>query len=438
MEKGYLAIILFPFMALAVDCRELVATAFGFEKPTTVALSEKGRVLHIEDTLASTFGFSPDIRFAVTERDSHVGKLNALKSFSAKPLANADEAFLLIVDDTGIPQFVIPGLGPLPLLLPGKVAVTAAAMHTTSVRDVQLKTSQMESAPYWDDVKSMAEGMPLRLYFATDDGIYFSTVRTLSLSEVDPQIKAGIEGKNLVRSIPPHPAIAEIVSTETVRPLRDRVIDFHGDIPDTTLWAPLPSNGRAVQFTQFAKIATFPKDFPVKEIDFLSVLTPNHLLVASEGGKMVIWDIKEKKIHRELSFAKPGWLGSVSGHELGGEFHVWAINSGDNQIYRWSSTDSENFLSAVPRALPNGVVPLQIVTAGEALARRDSNQLQQAGALSSNHMATEGEIFSERVLVLGNDDKIYGRTAVQIGYEVDYFWLTDDDARVQTVQTQSP
>ncbi len=191
--------------------------------------------------------------------------------------------------------------------------------------------------------------------------------------------------------------------------IREGILDLEKLKPDHLFALSTANPGEYLTISAPERIYSLPKDALIQEIDFIQGISSSELMLATEIGQVALVDLTTGVILTP-SFGKAfPFLTSISAHQIGGEFEVWAISAAGNRLYRWNSRqlDADSFLE-MPR-LPEGVNPVSLTSVAEPM---HYGLIPKEGAIRdgyfTNYVSIGESVFAQRILVLGSDRKLYG------------------------------
>jgi hypothetical protein len=161
----------------------------------------------------------------------------------------------------------------------------------------------------------------------------------------------------------------------------------------------LPEDGTALEFSGIEEVFRFSEDAVMTETDFLSVLSDDTLVVASEIGQVEVLTLG--KGSKTIAFPGVTWVGSLTAHLSTRGTEIWAVNAIDSKLYHWSST----YLSAhfKPASLfPEASVPLRVASFASPLTAAFTSD---RGGLA-NFSAGKKGLLVEEVVVLDSKGRL--------------------------------
>jgi hypothetical protein len=407
---------------LALECHQLITTSIGLFRTLTASLDEVGNLSYLNDGFSVENGiripqFSKYGRSVLINGAGHPQGLSSL----VHPTQN--DGIFALVDSRGLLRLVLGDGREVFIESPNYKNIAAAILFRPKLRDFQREVLAIRglrgdpNAPpgtiVWKKTQSHNSSLCSFLYVVAGEGIYRAEISQRSLGDLPESVRLELMQGNMVQWVRSEPLVGGKPSTK-VNVINGPVVNLRKikNQKFSIVFRGL-SLSEVIELTPFEAVLSLdPEVFP-KAIDYFQVLNERRIVLGSELGGVFIVDTTANKVARQLITPSSIWIRSLSAHQLGDSIHIWAIDAVSKKILHWNSSMPTNQLLPYSKQLPNGVSPIFVVSTGELVPAGYDLPNPSPTGYFSNIAEGRHEVEIERVLVTGEDGKIYAFAPVE-------------------------
>lgn len=425
MRRGGVALFLLFFCNISFakfgSCRQLIASAVGFQGAITATLNDRGEYTLWNDGYRYQ-SQSVEPQFRRQDYTAILGSFGHLNAFSILPQQSNPAGMMAASDDRGVGKFFPSEAGGFPILPPGNGAIDAIHLFRDSLR-----SRQSQEAPKALEVLEVLT--PMQLTFAMGRTLYRCPIRQIPNGRLVGEIKTRMP-LGLVRVTKNPPKYHNDDATYDIEVSPESMLDFSDPKRDIRYYLRSAIPGIALVIESPKKLLELPESWILDRVDFLHMVTPDIAVLGNEIGNVLVVDVKKQKLLATPSFPKPVWIQAMAATTIDSNVDVWTIDASDKRLYRWRSQSFSRQFEIQP-LLPEGAAPLSVAAVAQAIPDGVSFPREYpTGYFNSYSQGGIRDLFLQRYVVLGDNGKVYGWTdREKVGVDIHtpkWEWVTYD------------